>query len=122
MIRTVRDERYRLIVHFYPELPYLGDKYAQKTLYRKEFKEYFKAGKNNELQRRFIAELKPALELYDIKADPYETKNLANSAEHESVLKRLRKELDNWMQTNNDLYIDYRQNGKALKRESKLKL
>ena len=44
----------------------------------------------------------PAEELYDIVADPHETNNLANSAEHAAVLKELRGVLEQWIDESND--------------------
>jgi N-sulfoglucosamine sulfohydrolase len=44
----------------------------------------------------------PEEELYDIVADPHETKNLAGSTEHAAVLKELRGELEKWLEESND--------------------
>ena len=44
----------------------------------------------------------PAEELYDVAADPYETKNLATSPEHQATLKELRGALEKWIEESND--------------------
>jgi hypothetical protein len=46
----------------------------------------------------------PAEELYDLDTDPYEIQNLAESSEpeHQAVLKRLRAELERWIDESND--------------------
>jgi hypothetical protein len=44
----------------------------------------------------------PEEELYDVIADPYETKNLAGSTEHQATLKELRGVLDRWIEESND--------------------
>ena len=44
----------------------------------------------------------PEEELYDIKADPHETKNLAGSAEHAATLKELRGVLECWIDESHD--------------------
>ena len=41
-------------------------------------------------------------ELYDEVADPYETKNLANSPDHQKVLIELRSAVDRWIEESND--------------------
>jgi hypothetical protein len=45
----------------------------------------------------------PAEELYDIAADPHETRNLAALPEHRAVLEELRGELERWIEETNDL-------------------
>jgi uncharacterized sulfatase len=45
---------------------------------------------------------RPAEELYDLKADPYELKNLAADPAHADRLKALRAELDAWMRDQGD--------------------
>jgi len=47
-------------------------------------------GKCNEAQSQFWR-TKPTEELFDTQADPWEVKNLADSAEHQEILKRLRQ-------------------------------
>jgi hypothetical protein len=44
----------------------------------------------------------PPEELYDLETDPYEIRNLAASAEHADVLKRLRATLEKWIDDTND--------------------
>jgi pyruvate/2-oxoglutarate dehydrogenase complex dihydrolipoamide acyltransferase (E2) component len=45
---------------------------------------------------------RPAEELYDVTADPWETKNLAAEPAHAGRLAELRKDLDAWMAANGD--------------------
>ena len=45
---------------------------------------------------------RPAEQLYRVAADPYEMKNLANDPEEAKHLAKLRKELDRWMNTQDD--------------------
>jgi len=47
--------------------------------------------------------LKPAEELYDLKADPDEVNNLARSGEHRAKLRELREALRNWCREIRDL-------------------
>lgn len=102
--RTVRDVRYRYIRNFTPERPFLQpNEYKQKqypvwTL----LPELNAAGKLNALQAALCAPHMPKEELYDLQADPHETKNLAGSSEHEATLKRLRAALEKWIEETND--------------------
>ena len=45
---------------------------------------------------------RPAEELYDLKADPWELKNLAAEAAHTATLKTLRADLDAWIREQGD--------------------
>ena len=46
---------------------------------------------------------RPEFELYDLKNDPHETRNLAANPEYTSVVTRLGKNLDEWMKDENDI-------------------
>jgi arylsulfatase A-like enzyme len=50
---------------------------------------------------RWAAE-RPAEELYDLNADPFETRNLAEDPRHAAVLAGLRRDLDEWMRSQED--------------------
>ena len=51
----------------------------------------------------FMAATKPEEELYDLKADPWEMKNLADDPSHAAKLAELRGEVDTWIEESNDL-------------------
>src|SRR4030095_13716941 len=65
-------------------------------------KELDAQGKLTPLQKQLTAPTMPAEELYDVVADPHETKNLASSPEHSAVLKELRGVLEKWIDESND--------------------
>jgi arylsulfatase A-like enzyme len=102
--RTVRTERYRYIRNFTPERPFL-----QKNDYKQRqypvwtlLPQLDAAGKLTPLQKFLTAPSMPEEELYDVVADPHETKNLIDSPEHAAVLKELRGVLENWIDESND--------------------
>jgi uncharacterized sulfatase len=103
-IRAVRNQRYRYIRNFHPDLPY-----AQRIAYGEEmptmqvWRRLNEQGKLSGPQKLFFAPAKPAEELYDLDADPHEIQNLAGSAEHTGVLKELRAALDQWLDQTHDL-------------------
>jgi N-sulfoglucosamine sulfohydrolase len=103
-IRTVRDERFRYIRNYYPELPY-----AQHVLYMDEmptmrvWRQWAADGKLAGAQKLFFAATKPPEELYDTRADPHEIKNLADDPAHADKLKELRAALDQWVKDTKDL-------------------
>lgn len=114
MMRAVRDRRYKYIKNFHPGRPY-----AQYIMYMEEmpilkemrrlYKDHFNAldpnyGKAlNETQLIFFKPEKPPDELYDTTIDPHEINNLAASAQHQDVLKRMRVVLERWQKETKDL-------------------
>lgn len=103
-IRSVRDDRYKLIVNFMPERPY-----TQKNAYKeraypmlREMKQLHAEGKLTPAQARFMAPSKPREELYDLKNDPHELNNLAESSAHGKIKRDLRGALDKWMKECDD--------------------
>jgi len=103
-IRSVRDERFKYIRNYYPELPY-----AQHILYMDEmptmrvWRQWAADGKVKGPQALFFAPTKPKEELYDTRADPHEVQNLADDPAHADKLKELRAALDQWVKDTNDL-------------------
>jgi arylsulfatase A-like enzyme len=102
--RTVRDARYRYIKNFTPDRPFLQPNEYKEKQYPvwNLLKQLHAEGKLTLEQEFLCAPRMPAEELYDMQSDPHETKNLASSPGHQSVLKRLRAVLEKWIQQSND--------------------
>lgn len=97
MSRAVRDDRYLYIRNFFPQRPqgtYLD--YMFQTPTTQKWKAEFDAGRLNPAQAFFWLP-KPAEELYDIQADPYQIKNLAGESSQSQTLERMRGALRQWM-------------------------
>ncbi|MEF8788264.1 MAG: sulfatase [Planctomycetota bacterium] len=98
-IRCVRTRRYKYIRNFYPWRPYAQfNEYKMRTdplitllphLHEK--------GELEPAEAQFMQPNRPPEELYDLSEDPHEVRNLADSPDHEGVLKKLRQELNDWM-------------------------
>lgn len=103
-IRTVRDERYRYIRNYHPERPFLQLNRYKEWSYPvlALMRELHERGELDPLQEVLLAPSRPAEELYDITADPYETRNLVRSPEHGEDLDRLRAALDDWIERADD--------------------
>src|SRR5690606_23486164 len=96
-IRSVRDSRFRYLRNFAPDLPYsqvIGYMEIGRTM--QVWRRWNEEGRLNEIQKAFFAPRKPAEELYDSEADPFETKNLAGDPRHAGKLKALRAACDDW--------------------------
>ena len=91
MVRSVRDQRYIYIRNYMPHKIY-GQHiaYMFQTPTTRVWKRLHDEGKLTPEQSRFW-ERKPAEELYDLRSDPDEVRNLADSPRHQRILKRLRK-------------------------------
>lgn len=104
--RAVRDERYKYIRNLHPEYAFtthidiVGANLGQRAF----FATWEEAAKTDDgaaaILKRYHA--RPAEELYDLVADPYEEKNLAAMPEQNANLTRLRGELDRWLKDQGD--------------------
>ncbi|QEL15706.1 sulfatase family protein [Limnoglobus roseus] len=103
-VRSVRSDRYRYVRNFHPELPYAQwQNYGDEMPAMKVWRKLAFDGKLNDVQMAFFARTKPKEEFYDLNADPYETKNLATSADHAKILAEHRTALDQWIKETKDL-------------------
>jgi len=98
-IRAVRTTKYKYIINFYPEKPY-----TQYNAYKRNqypmlplMEVLKKQGKLTPPQLQFFADSRPAEELYDIVADPFEINNLAANQEYVAVKNELSQKLDQWI-------------------------
>jgi arylsulfatase A-like enzyme len=103
-IRTVRDDRYRYIRNFTPEKPFLSPnayKAAEYPLWT------LLPGLNAEgaltpAQAALCAPSMPPEELYDMRADPHQIRNLATDSRHKATMARLRAALEGWITETDD--------------------
>jgi len=93
LVRTLRKGKMKYTRNYQPYFPPgLQNNYRYRMLAYQEWRSLYKAGKLNATQR-FFFEPKPAEALYDVEADPYETKNLAGDPKHAETLADLRARL-----------------------------
>lgn len=103
-VRSVHDGRYQYIRNFRPELPsYMDIEYRKQQPMMKEMLEMRDFGKLSAVQMQWFRPNKPAEELYDVKADPYQLTNIADQPQMATHLKRLRGQMDNWLVETRDL-------------------
>ncbi len=97
LLRCVRDKKWKYIRNYRPDRvwsQHIGYMYEMPTM--AVWQKLHDEGKLNEVQDRFF-HTKPAEELYDTEADPWEIRNLAEAPEHRDTLQRLRTELRRWL-------------------------
>jgi len=95
--RCAISERYKLIYNALGHLPYHPVDFAGDPMW-KEVKSMHDAGKLPErLSKLYFTTPRPMFELYDLKDDPDELRNLYNSAEHTQVQRGHLEALHEWM-------------------------
>jgi arylsulfatase A-like enzyme len=102
--RTVSDGRFRYTRNFMPELPYLiRNAYRERLPMTADLYRLEDAGPERPEQLQVAAGRRPAEELYDSQADPWEVENLIAAPEHRERIARLRGNLDAWIEATGDL-------------------
>lgn len=99
-MRAIRTDRYKLIVNFYPDIPFEDaisvNTHFVENHYWLTWKERARANPMAAaLVRKF--EHRPPVELYDVQKDPYEMHNLADDPTYAATVSALRERLYQWM-------------------------
>ncbi|MGB7158690.1 MAG: sulfatase [Tepidisphaeraceae bacterium] len=107
-MRAVRTATYKYILNLKPETVFkthITDAGGEDGLFYWRSWEKLAAGGDERAQRAIDGyRNRPAEELYDVEADPYELKNLANDPAHATALEDLRQKLKDWrLQQGEDL-------------------
>ncbi len=102
-IRSVRTGRWLYIRNYLPQRPHLqpNDYKDNKRCYV-ALRAAQAEGKLDAVQQQLFAVTRPAEELYDTQADPWEIRNLAADPAHATTLAELRGKLDRWVEQSND--------------------
>lgn len=96
--RTVLEGRYEYIRNYYPHRPVMQHgTYSEVGYVWKELRRLDAEGALSGPTRWLMRETKPPEELYDLRQDPNEMRNLISDPEHAGVLERLRRQLRDWM-------------------------
>ncbi len=107
-VRSAMSDDYHYIRNFYTDRPLMNWGYREMMglsnpeLYSSiHLRRLFEAGKLSPVQAAPFEE-RPAEELYHIKSDPHEIRNLAHSEDHQEALIALRKAVENWILKTDD--------------------
>lgn len=103
-IRTVRDKQYRYLLNRYPERPFLQLNRYKEASYPilGLLRSLDSKGQLEGPPTALMARQRPTEELYDLRADPWEINNLADSPQHTKTKNRLKAQLVNWMEQIDD--------------------
>jgi len=103
-VRVVRDRQYQYMRNFMPHLSWSQFvSYTEQMPTMKVWRRLAEEGRLGAVQARYFSPTKPVEELYDVKADPHQIRNLAGDPRYEPVLKRMRAESVAWMKRTGDL-------------------
>ncbi len=103
-MRGVRTREYKYIRNFMPERPYVQPNNYKDTSYPmlQVQRQLHAEGKLTPEQALFMSERRPTEELYDLRSDRDEVRNLAGSPDHAATLEEMRTALDNWIKETGD--------------------
>ncbi|MCU0407741.1 MAG: sulfatase [Bacteroidales bacterium] len=100
--RMVRSRDYLYIQNSRPAFPQLGPADAVGSLSFAELDSLRKSGLLTETQRDIFIAPRPAEELYDCNADPFQFRNLAGGKEYRKEFEKMKAVLAEWMQETGD--------------------
>lgn len=104
MIRSVRTKNYLYVRNYYPNepfpiwVPFLSNMPIYKEMLRLDAE-----GRLTGPQKSWMAYIRSPEELYDVKADPFQIKNLVNDPKLKTVLEDLRKRHKEWTIETSDM-------------------
>jgi uncharacterized sulfatase len=104
IIRSVRDKRFRYIRNyesFKPYYQYMNT--SEKGATMRELRRVHAEGKLPAEAALFMADSKPAEELYELSADPHEVRNLAANPAHKATLEKMRAVHLQWVTDTRDI-------------------
>ena len=103
-MRSVRDQRYKLIVNYLSEQPFPVIKVDGDPAWEEAQQKKFDNTPVRTVFHRYVH--RPPLEVYDLENDPQEFVNLADDPASQPVINRLQKALTQWQQQTHDPVLD----------------
>ncbi|MCG8700541.1 MAG: sulfatase [Bacteroidales bacterium] len=98
-VRCIRNKKYMLVKNYYPNQPrYLDIKYRKKIPMMPEFLRMKDEGALNETQMLWFNPTKPAIEFYNVNADPEQVNDLSNNPEYKDEIKSMLAKLEQWQE------------------------
>ena len=120
-VRAVRNKRFKYIRNFYDDLPNTPPADVVRSIAYREMIRLRDQGKLAVAQKNTFIQPRAKEELYDIKTDPFELRNLASDPKQAKRLNRFRRALAKWQKDTNDTEPNFRtldefgrENGQAL--------
>ena len=103
-IRSIRDDRYALIMNLTPEASYFEKHLMDPNSVTGVWQAWEKAAKTDKTaefwKNRYVT--RPAVEFYDLKNDPWEENNLADDPKYKKKIAEMKSLLQDWMRDQGD--------------------
>ena len=103
-MRSVRDERYKLIINYLSDQPFPSTSVDGDPAWKEAQQEKFVHTQIRKVFDRYVH--RPPLEFYDLDHDPHEFVNLADDPAYQPVIRRLQGALTRWQQQTHDPLLD----------------
>ncbi|MEZ6124353.1 MAG: sulfatase [Planctomycetaceae bacterium] len=100
--RGVRDGDYLLVRNFRTQLPWQGPADSVRSPSHQQLRKLRDSGTLSEAQQDVFLAPRPETELYDVRRDPFQLKNLAGQAEFQEQQQNLTVVLNRWMDETGD--------------------
>ncbi len=102
-IRAIRGGQYKLLLNLLPENKY-AIRYLTNRKNVKYWDSWFVKAQNSPRDQFLLNRIttRPAVEFYDLKADPYELNNLANDPKYSKLIEEYQTKLYAWMKQQGD--------------------
>jgi arylsulfatase A-like enzyme len=98
MMRSARDHRFLYIRNYQPELPYAGHiTYRNQSVTMQEWLRLQADGALTGDAALWMRASRPAEELFDVRADPHQVRDLSADPAHRATLARMRGAVEAWM-------------------------
>jgi N-sulfoglucosamine sulfohydrolase len=98
MMRSARDDRFLYIRNYNPQQPYIGHiPYRNQSGIMQELLRVSASGEARGPLALWLQPRRPAEELYDVRSDPHQVRNLSGDPAHRATLERMRGAVDDWM-------------------------
>lgn len=102
-MRCVRTQDFKYIRNFLPNRPHMQpNRYKDQKSIIMTMRSLFKAKELTDAQARIFQPKRPEEELYDLRKDPFEIRNLADDPAYQENLVSMRGMLDNWIEETGD--------------------
>ncbi len=103
-IRSIRDQRYKLIVNLTSEVEYF-EKHLMDTRNKKQvWATWLESAKTDDKAKLLVDKYvkRPAIEFYDLQEDPWELNNLAGNKKYAKRITKMKSDLEAWMKEQGD--------------------
>ncbi|MEW6238660.1 MAG: sulfatase-like hydrolase/transferase [Candidatus Omnitrophota bacterium] len=101
--RAVRDQRFKYIRNAFPDKPLETSADSLATPMFEKIRRMRDAGTLTKEQMLLFRSRRAPEELYDLEIDPHEFRNIVNEDAYSTVLERMRRALDRWIEETHDI-------------------